>query len=201
MPVTGNYAEGVSSFDMHISSYSARTGVASTQNETQNAGHATRTIVYMLSGIKIVEDDCGKDDWWYDVKYGAFKNTMKFYPNEKYFNQRLLGKRLNLKDKETSRLLGDLCKDGIITMDCFSTLEKNGFSSLALLDDNGKKAYLDITLNILNGMKVVDDKTKHVLKEFLHEDIMDSKCLSIITASKLTIRARSARPSLPRECV
>ena len=33
--------------------------------------------------------------------------------------------------------------------------------------------------------KVVDDKTKHVLKEFLHEDIMDSKCLSIITASKL----------------
>lgn len=185
MPVTGNYAEGVSSFDMHISSYSARTGVASTQNETQNAGHATRTIVYMLSGIKIVEDDCGKDDWWYDVKYGAFKNAMKFYPNEKYFNQRLLGKRLNLKDKETSRLLGDLCKDGIITMDCFSTLEKNGFSSLALLDDNGKKAYLDITLNNLNGMKVVDDKTKHVLKEFLHEDIMDSKCLSIITASKL----------------
>ena len=139
MPVTGNYAEGISSFDMHISSYSARTGVASTQNETQNAGHATRTIVYMLSGIKIVEDDCGKDDWWYDVKYGAFKNSMKFYPNQKYFDQKLLGKRLNLKDKATSKLLGALCPDGIITMDCFSHLHENGFSSLALLDENGKK--------------------------------------------------------------
>lgn len=185
MPVTGNYAEGISSFDMHISSYSARTGVASTQNETQNAGHATRTIVYMLSGIKIVEDDCGKDDWWYDVKYGAFKNSMKFYPNQKYFDQKLLGKRLNLKDKATSKLLGALCPDGIITMDCFSHLHENGFSSLALLDENGKKQYLDVTLNDLNGMKVVDAHAKHVLKEFLHDDIMDSKCLSIVTSSKL----------------
>ncbi|MFQ9150730.1 MAG: hypothetical protein ACLR6B_03550 [Blautia sp.] len=34
-------------------------------------------------------------------------------------------------------------------------------------------------------MKVVDAHAKHVLKEFLHDDIMDSKCLSIVTSSKL----------------
>lgn len=185
MPVTGNYAEGISSFDMHLSSYSARTGVASTQNETQNAGHATRTIVYMLSGIKIVEDDCGKDDWWYDVQYGGFKNTMRLYPNERYFKQKLLGKRINLKDKETNKLLGKLCPDGIITMDCFSLLQEKGFSSLVLFDDNGRKLLLDVTLNMLNGMKVVDDETKHKLKEFLHDDVMDSRCLPIITNSKM----------------
>lgn len=133
--LTSNYTEGISSFDMHLTTYSSRTGVASTQNATPVAGHATRHAVYEAAGLEIVEYDCGKKNWWYDIEWANHRPELdKFIPTEEWFKKNLLG---NLTvDSETYNLFkGSLAQDdgkqGVITMSSFSKLD-NGFHHIAV---------------------------------------------------------------------
>ena len=143
IPVTSNYAKGLSSFDVHLTTFSTRTGVSSTQNETADAGYATRTSVYMQNGIEIVEDDCGKANWWYETKWEGFK-AIKLIPSLDYFNQNLLGKQIDKNDAGTLEILHDCIDDsGCITADGFNAL-KAGFSSLVLVDNDN---VFDITIS------------------------------------------------------
>lgn len=187
MPVIGNYAEGISSFDTYITSFSTRTGVASTQNETQNAGHATRTAVYMLDGIEIVEDDCGKEDWWYDVPWGDFKNEIRLKPSKYFIEKNFSGKTLDFTDKETAELMGGVSRDGEITAEVLDFLCKNGFSTLALVGEDGEKSYIDISISSLKGAKLCDtDRNAHrILKNFIKGSRITSECLDMIIAAKL----------------
>lgn len=187
MPVTGNYAEGISSFDTYVTSYSARTGVASTQNETQTAGHATRTAVYMLNGIKIIEDDCGKENWWYDVQWGDFKNEVKLRPSNAFVEKKLNGKHFDFDDGETKKLLHDVTADGAVTPESIRFLQSTGFSTLALVNPDGSKEYVDISLDKMKGARVAQEDVlsqKH-LKNFLHSGKITNECLSMIIKAKL----------------
>ena len=184
-PVTGNYAEGISSFDMHISSYSARTGVASTQNETRTAGHATRTAVYMTNGTMILEDDCGKTNWWYDVQWGEFKDKVLFKPNKEYFDTNLLGKKVSEKDALYGKLK-DTLDNGALTDASYSVLGE-GFGTLSLIDDSGNEVSIDVSINDLVGKTVsaTDYKACKYLKEFLVQGMITNKCLEIIKKAHL----------------
>lgn len=133
--LTSNYTEGISSFDMHLSTYSSRTGVATTQNETATAGHATRHAVYEAAGLEIVEYDCGKKDWWYDIEWANHRPELdRFIPSKEWFDKHLLGKLT--VDKETYEVFdGTLAKSdgehGIITEDSYDKL-KEGFHHVSV---------------------------------------------------------------------
>lgn len=68
-PILNGYGNGLTSFDLYQTTFSARMGVVSTQAETKNAGYATRQAVYMSNGFFISEDDCGISNSIYIVKY------------------------------------------------------------------------------------------------------------------------------------
>lgn len=133
--ITSNYYEGISSFDLHSTSYSTRTGVASTQNETRSAGYGTRKAVHMTCGLKIVEKDCGKKDWWFDILWGNRKENLdRLYPSEDFFNRNLLGKSVWPTDLDTMKLFGDTLNGGQITESSSGKLA-NGFHSIVLTGD------------------------------------------------------------------
>lgn len=187
MPVTGNYAEGISSFDTYITSFSARTGVASTQNETQNAGHATRTAVYMLDGIDVVEDDCGKKNWWYDVQWGDFKNVVRLRPSDAFIERHLGGKRLDFSDRETFKEFSEITPDGEITDNVLQYLRQKGFSTLVLAGPDKERHYVDISIDSMKGAKVSEDDedSLRALKNYLKGRKITNECLGIIVAEKL----------------
>lgn len=68
-PILHAYGSGLTSFEMFLASYGARMGINSTQNETADAGYATRKTVYMSNGLRIVEEDCGTTDSLYPIQY------------------------------------------------------------------------------------------------------------------------------------
>lgn len=146
--ITSNYTEGISSFDMHLTTYSARTGVSSTQNETSTAGYATRHAVYSAAGLEITEYDCGKKDWWYDIEWSDHLEELdRFIPTKEWFDEHLLGKVT--ADEETYNLLKDGLEGvdgfyGLITEKCFDLL-KDGFKHLAVkeIDDFEGDAFDD----------------------------------------------------------
>lgn len=149
-PVTSNYFNGLSVFDVHMASYSSRTGVASTQNETRNAGYATRRVIYMVNGIKIVEHDCGKTDWWYDVEYDGLKEeSCKMYPTKEWFEANLLGKQIKEGTVDSSMIAVD--SNGCITLEAFDVLSKEGFNKIVTEDGT----YI-ANLSLIKG-NVLDD--------------------------------------------
>lgn len=179
-PITSNYSEGLSSFDFQMMAYSTRTGMASTQNETANAGYGTRKAVYCTAGIKIIEADCGKTDWWYDIEYDSTKplnHLSMLKPNKEYFDRTLLGK--SVKDKETLQLLGDtIDKEGKITEKSYDIL-KNGFHSLIIQNDKSQDL-IEISLESLVGREPVDDYSKKLLKNFLKFGLITSEGIAIL---------------------
>ena len=131
-PIVSNYHEGMSSFDVQMMSYSARTGMSSTQNKTADAGYATRKSIYMTSGLKIVEWDCGKTDWWFDIMWDKIiPEYSVLKPTEEFFNKNLLGKKVWETNKETIDLFGDTLNNFIITLDSYKLLQ-SGFHSITI---------------------------------------------------------------------
>lgn len=131
-PLVSNYHEGMSSFDVQMMSYSARMGMSSTQNKTADAGYATRQSIYMASGLKIVEWDCGKENWWFDVMWDTMiPEYSKLTPNYEFFKRNLLGKKILSTSKDTLNLFGDSLDNMTITERSFDKL-KDGFHSILL---------------------------------------------------------------------
>lgn len=176
--VVHSYAEGLSSFDVQLASYSARTGVASTQNETATAGHGTRVSVYMLAGMKIVEDNCGKDDWYVDIKYKQRKDEVILRPSKEYFESRLLGHQISSGDSVMlNALAGTLGPDNTITPASFYILQKNGFTDI-LLSDDGMIQHIHIDVESIQGATLTVENP--YLREFLQNGKLTRKCASII---------------------
>lgn len=184
MAITGNYAEGISSFDMHTSSYSARVGVVSTQNETPDAGYATRIAVNMENCVKVLEEDCGKKDWWLEIIYGEFK-SIKWYPSVGWFNKFILGKSVDSEDLHTLDIFGDSIQNGVITASGYSKI-KNGFDTFTVVDEDGTKHTYDNDLDALKTAKVLDEPTLQELKYFLDKNEINSKCIEIIKKHHLS---------------
>lgn len=62
VPITNNYATGLSSFDCFQTAYSTRLGMISTIRGTSEPGELTRTLVYEFNGITVTADDCSTDN-------------------------------------------------------------------------------------------------------------------------------------------
>lgn len=185
-PVTHSYAEGLSSFEVHLASYSARTGIASTQNETRTAGHATRSAVYMAGGLKIDRNDCGKSDWWFDVKYGERKDTVLLKPSRDYFDKKLLGLNLSQNDPNYD-ILASTLNNGCISEESFPVLEEHGFSQIIYLDDSKNEKFFDVTIDSIKGAELDcdPDATKY-LKKFLKFDRLNQNCINEIEKMHLS---------------
>ena len=133
-PILGNYYKGISSFDNRLLTYSGRIGVAAVQQETKDAGYETRQTQYLSSGIKIVEDDCGKRDWTVELEWGSrLPEYDRFRPSHAWFKEYLLGKEVDTTDKMTMALIGKSLDDGCITEESWKYLGA-GFHHLALKD-------------------------------------------------------------------
>lgn len=160
--VTSNYFEGLSSFDMHLTSYSSRVGMSSTQNETKNSGYATRQLVYALSGTRIVEEDCGREDWSYELEWGE-RNADKdlFIPSEEWYNTYLRGRC----DKNGEEF--DEARYRAITL--------SGFHSVEF--DNGELFTVDI-FDMLDGVRVVSGEAYEKTMELQSKDVLTLRALN-----------------------
>ena len=128
--VTQNYYEGLNSFDVHLTSYSARTGVASSQNETKRSGYATHKVVYMASGAQIVESDCGAADQRFDIEWGDHDPTKdRFMPTREWYKEHLVGEKIS--EEYTKEY--QLTTNGVFTEDDYTKLRlAKGFHELHL---------------------------------------------------------------------
>lgn len=182
--VTSNYFEGLGSFDVHLASYSARTGVSSTQNETSKAGYSTRKAVYLAGGIEIVEQDCGKQNWWYDIKWGdRIANLDRFMPNKQWIHSKVVGNKIVQLEPSLPNFAD---KDAIFTEEmvedfCTAVEEIGGFHFIAI--DNGKEVTPVVVSasQLLNEALVFTDANYAKLYRLLDKnDTITSKCLKVI---------------------
>ena len=86
-PILSNYTNGLSSAEQNYLAYSTRIGVSAVQNDTAEAGALTRREVFSISGLTIVESDCGKSDTDLEVAY-----------SDDIFNITFNGEKSNLED-------------------------------------------------------------------------------------------------------
>lgn len=177
-PIANNYYNGLSSFDLHLTTFSTRMGVLSTQKETPNAGYATRTSIYMQQGIHIVENDCGKENWWVDIKYGARKDKVLLEPSFNYFKENLLGKKVS---KYFTLFDGTLDENGCITEASFSRIA-DGFEVIQLEDQ-----VIDIKISSIIGAELSerDERANRYLKNFLVDGHLSYKCIDTIERKHL----------------
>lgn len=161
LPVISNYSEGLSSFDFQMISYSTRTGMASTQNETKNSGYASRRAEHCTSGLEISELDCGKSDWWYDIQWGdRIDSLSRFIPTKKWFYNNLLGEIVDQNDIDTMQLFSGTLDNGRLTEESFECLS-NGFNTIQLNDRT-----ISVSTDMLIGTKILDNDSLKYLKNF-----------------------------------
>lgn len=172
--ITGNYFRGLNSFDVHLASYSARTGVASTQNETKEAGYTTHKSVYLASGIRIVENDCGNTAQEFKIEWGDHKtNSDRFYPTMEWYKERLLGKRLDLNKASKWEL--SLTENGVFTESCYSRVQLEGFHELHLVTGT-------LIIKFLNSIneEVTDKETLELLEHTSNGAILTVKSIRML---------------------
>lgn len=176
--VTRNYYDGLSSFDVHLASYSARTGVASTQNETKQSGYASHQVVYMASGIQVVESDCGKEDWGFDIEWGEHKESLdKFNPSQEWFNQNLLGKRINPEYEDDMKF----ADNGVLTQSSFDKLRlADGFNELHLQDGVVKA---DVFQSV--GARILDENSLKLTKYTAKSGILTTQAIETLLNNKV----------------
>lgn len=138
MPILKGYCNGLTSFDLFQTTYSARIGIVSTQAETKNSGYATRQSVYMKMGLKIKEIDCGIHNSLYKVSYARGKN----FP---HITDKCKKELLSMK----SYALPYLNENKMITNDTLTFIEKYHLTEVIALDsstelENLPEAYLPV---------------------------------------------------------
>lgn len=180
LPVLGNYSEGLSSFDFQMLAYSTRTGMASTQNETKDAGYGTRRAVHCLAGIEISELDCGKKDWWYDIEWGDRLNDLTvFKPSQSWFSNNLLGVSVDMGDQNTVAYFGNTLRNGFITEESYDIL-KDGFHQLKLKDK-----VITADVDMLISAKPIDENSIKYLGNFTHDGFLLQDAIHIINKRHL----------------
>lgn len=177
-PVVNNYYRGLSSFDLHLTTYSTRMGLLSTQKETPNAGYATRTAVYMLQGIEIVDGDCGKEYSYVDIQYKDRMEEVLLIPSREFFEEKLLGK--SVINSSLKSLEGTL-DGGRITENSYDKFLE-GFSTIHL-----DKESIEINISSILGLKLTDKgECYKYLARFLDNGRLTHKCIDIIEKRKIT---------------
>ena len=122
-PVLKSYKRGLSASDYYIMSHGTLYGVSAVQKDTGKSGEMTREFVYMGSGMKVTETDCGSGFVDIDVIYDTpITNETELAnksidPNSKLF--------------EDTRFI---TKNGIINKDTIWYIFKNKINEVPLSD-------------------------------------------------------------------
>ena len=179
-PVTSNYFEGLDAFDVQMTSFSSRIGVASTQNETRTAGYITHQAVYMNSGTEVVATDCGKSNWWYDVIWAGLKTkSCKFMPSEQWFNDNLAGHVIDASDVKAIKDFG-VGPDRVITKECRNNLIMLGGFSTLKLEDSDSAIEVELSMLLRTTLAPGESDCALVLNRLLDRDMINQKCLNAI---------------------
>lgn len=147
-PIATSYSQGLSCFDTFESSYSGRTSVKSTQNDTALAGYGTRQATYMTFGYCIVEDDCGKEIQPLEILYGNPNSIDIVSPNgevvlKESFDpdvavlkiMEILGnKKYSLSEEFETKYKSFIVGNNVITANGIKSLLKNKVRKLTLED-------------------------------------------------------------------
>ena len=161
--ITSNYFEGLDTFDVDMASYSSRTGVASTQRETRDAGYSTRKVVYITDNFKVLEHDCGKTDWWYDVVWDdPISDLARFYPTDVWISKYLGDATFESCTEDISLAEGEA-----FTTEALELLKTKGFNSLSVNYSDGTIQMFSATPEILIG-SVISESDKDTSKKFAH---------------------------------
>lgn len=128
-PILSGYGNGLSSFDLMQTCYSARIGVISTQSGTKDTGYATRQSVYMMGGLEVNEDDCGIETNTFQVTYtSGYSADMR---------EKLLGDFIVETSDEFETLKPILSRTGfMITDEVIDRIQELGIAEVTTL--NGK---------------------------------------------------------------
>lgn len=171
--VTRNYYDGLNSFDVHLASYSARTGVASTQNETKRSGYATHKVVYMTSGIQVVENDCGCGETPFTIEWeDHLEEKDRFMPTKEWFDEHLLGQEVD-QDVTDGIRIDD---DGIITEKSYERLKAmDGFGKLNL-----RSGVIQASILCAKGEVVVDMESRKLLRFMPKKYKLDMQSIDIL---------------------
>lgn len=190
-PILNSYSSGLTSFEVFLASYGARMGVDSTQNETADAGYATRKSVFMIGGIKIVDDDCGNkedtlilpyDNLWKIVTPKNEEISVDSSDNESgYVNslsEYLEGKILSPHDTECNKLLLNfLPADRTLTEECLRQIIKHKVRKVICVTEKQN-----------NDSTVTQDET-YTLKYKLTNTIKDLLLYRYLTEDTLHLKA------------
>ena len=178
-PVVNNYTKGLSAFDVHITSYSTRTGLASTQLETGDAGYATRQTVCITSGLQVVDEDCGTKEPL-NVTWGAFKaQSCKFIPGDSWVGREVISTGNAIKDAAICARFGIESLPHVLTAANILTCQMCGigFNHLDFADGS-----YQFNLSELVGQRLDGDKDALLYcKNFLNRGCITEKCLKILT--------------------
>lgn len=200
MPILNGYGNGLTSFDLYQTTFSARMGVVSTQAETKNAGYATRQAVYMSNGVSISEEDCGISNSLYQVQYDK-QNIIISNEQGTHYDFEELQNRFISDDTEGHELIKNtLILNGyLFTPQVLSTLLENNITTINLdgevfelkgkLSESSKEALLSM---YSYALPFVDKEFKITLKSLeyieqmgLHEVIAMPSNEALLNISKL----------------
>lgn len=163
-PVTSNYFEGLTNLEVQMTSYSSRVGVASTQMETRQAGEATRHVVYMTDGIAIKEIDCGKSNWWFDIRWDdIIPELSRFTPSEVWVKNNLLKSRIIACD-------GTSVDGEVITEEnagSYAEFLSDGFNTLTIRDAKNGVGVITADYDLLKESKILPSDEENT-KKFSH---------------------------------
>lgn len=156
-PILHAYGSGLTSFEMFLASYGARMGINSTQNETAEAGYATRQTVYMCNGLRVVEEDCGTEDDKYILEYdelSQIRDNMGNMWDDKHLEvykgatdkfsgatEVLVGKELtesDINEEVRKILLNFLPPTNILNDSCIKQILKHKIRKLECFASNGE---------------------------------------------------------------
>lgn len=177
-PVVNNYTKGLSAFDVHITSYPTRTGLASTQLETGDAGYATRQAVCIESGLQVVDEDCHTQDT-FNLTWGTLKEeSCKFIPGDTWVGRKVISTGNAIKDAEICTRFGISSLPHTLTMDNILAcqLAEKGFHRLDFEDGS-----YEFRMSELVGKRLTGGKGAVLYcKNFLQGGCLTEKCLKIL---------------------
>lgn len=152
-PILHGYGNGLTSFDISQTLYSARIGVVATQLETKTTGYATRQAAYIVMGDNIVEDDCGIPNSVVDVEWSKDIMFINTETKERVSASELYGSIIvdNSNDNSLRRIYKEISKCSYIFRESIVN---------AMLNNNIKNITLNNTVYTLSLTLSSDSKEK-----------------------------------------
>lgn len=180
-PILKNYKQGVSATDYYVMAHGTLYGVAAVQKDTGKSGEMTREFVYMGSGMKITETDCGSGFVDVDVEYDT-----------PITNETELANKSLLPSSDIYKDTKFITKNGLINKDTINYIFKNKITEVPLDDGtvvNVKYKVSDLFRNMfinklgedlpnLNGGSIITNKTIDAIEE---QQIKSIKSRTVIT--------------------